>query len=280
MHDSRKDPVSLKPLRSASLAVSVFLALAPAVSGAAQEKKSTPAEPKTDPLIQAYAMNNYSRVRTLGAERKNEPLAALLLSLAKVYDKSQSEAVTKRGVEELGLYFADKSKPKAFRVLAGLSYARCAQLMQDRKDIYGNFADGINHRKVYDEILKMVPDSKEAVAAFLYKNPTSEEIDAYVRTFTGDRQYLIPLHLYIANKLIREKQDYKKAVGHLKQAYNNGIVHPSIRRGMLFRIGYLYDKRLNDYKAAEPYYKEFIKQYPLSTQAVVIQRFMRERGAK
>ena len=101
-----------------------------------------------------------------------------------------------------------------------------------------------------------------------------------MRTFTGDRQYLIPLHLYIANKLIREKQDYKKAVGHLKQAYNNGIVHPSIRRGMLFRIGYLYDKRLNDYKAAEPYYKEFIKQYPLSTQAVVIQRFMRERGAK
>ena len=269
-----------KPLRSASLAVSVFLALVPAVSGVAQEKKVSKAEQETDPLVQAYAMNNYSRVRTLGAERKNEPLAALLLSLAKVYDKTQSEAVTKRGVEELGLYFADKNKPNVFRVLAGLSYARCAQLMKDRKDIYGSFADGIDPLKVYDEILKMAPDSKEAVAAFLYKNPTSEEIDAYVRTFTGDRQYLIPLHLYIANRLIHEKQDYRKAVEHLKQAYESGIVHPSIRRGMLFRIGYLYDKRLNDYKAAEPYYKEFVKQYPLSTHAFVIQRFMKERGGK
>lgn len=267
-----------KKLRSASLAAFAVLAFIP-VRGSAQGKSST-AKQQADPLIQAYSVNNYSRVRTLGASRKDEPLASLLLSLAKVYDKTQSENVAKHGVEELGLFFADKSKPKALRVLAGMSYARCAQLMQDRKDIYGNFADKIEYKKVYQEILNMAPNSKEAVAAFLYMEPTSEEIDAYAKTFTGDKQYLIPLHLYIANKLIREKQDYKNAVAHLEKAYKTGIVHPSVRRSVLLRIGYLHDKRLNDYKGAEPYYKEYIKVYPLSTQAVVIQRFMKEKGEK
>ena len=67
---------------------------------------------------------------------------------------------------------------------------------------------------------------------------------------------------------------------HLKAAYQTGIVHPSIRRSTLFKIGYLYDKRLNDFKSALPFYQEYIKIYPLSTHAVVIQRFIKEKGAK
>ncbi len=270
--------MNAKFLQSASLAVCSLLMFAPG-PGAAQEQKSG-GKKEVDPLIQAYSVNNYSRVRTLGAARKNEPLASLLLSLTKVYDKTLSESVAKQGVEELGLFYADKTKPKNLRILAGLSYARCAQLMQDRKDIYGTFADKIEYKKVYQDILREVPGSKEAVAAFLYLEPTSEEIDAYIKTFPGDRQLLVPLHLNIANKEIRFRKNYKSAVEHLKAAYQTGIVHPSIRRSTLFKIGYLYDKRLNDFKSALPFYQEYIKIYPLSTHAVVIQRFIKEKGAK
>ena len=170
--------------------------------------------------------------------------------------------------------------PKNLRILAGLSYARCAQLMQDRKDIYGTFADKIEYRKVYQDILRNAPGSKEAVAAFLYLNPTSEEIDAYIKDFPGDRQLLVPLHLNIANQEIRVRQNYRKAVEHLKAAYQIGIVHPSIRRSTLFRIGYLYDKRMNDFKSALPFYREYMKIYPLSSQSIVIQRFIKEKGEK
>lgn len=264
--------------QSASLAVFSLLTVLPCPGGA-QEKKAD-AKQEVDPLIQAYSVNNYSRVRTLGAARRNEPLASLLLSLTKVYDKTQSESVAKQGVEELGRFYANKDMPGNLRILAGLSYARCAQLMQDRKDIYGTFADKIEYRKVYQDILRTAPGSKEAVAAFLYLNPTSEEIDAYIRGFTGDRQLLVPLHLNIANQEIRTRQNYRKAVEHLKAAYQIGIVHPSIRRSTLFRIGYLYDKRMNDFKSALPFYHEYMKIYPLSSQSVVIQRFIKEKGEK
>lgn len=268
-------------VRPAALAAFAVLASIP-FAGFAQEKPSqaVKAEKEVDPLIQAYAVGNYSRVRTLGADRKNEPLASLLLSMTKAYDKTQSEATAKEGVRELGLFYANKANPKALRILAGLSYARCAQLMQDRKDIYGDFADKIEYRKIYKDIMESVPNSKEAATAFLYMYPDKETVDEYIRNFKGDTQLLIPLHLYTANRLIKEKKDYKNAVEHLKAAYALNIVHPSIRRSLLLRIGYLYEKRLNDFKSAEPYYREYIKRYPLSTQAVVIQRFMKARGVK
>ena len=67
---------------------------------------------------------------------------------------------------------------------------------------------------MYQDILRNAPGSKEAVAAFLYLNPTSEEIDAYIKGFPGDRQLLVPLHLNIANQEIRVRQNYRKAVEH------------------------------------------------------------------
>ena len=134
-------------VRPAALAAFAVLASIP-FAGVAQEKPSqaVKAEKEVDPLIQAYAVGYYSRVRTLGADRKNEPLASLLLSMTKAYDKTQSEATPKEGGRELGFFYANKANPKALRILAGLSYARCAQLMQDRKDIYGDFADKIEYR--------------------------------------------------------------------------------------------------------------------------------------
>lgn len=232
-------------------------------------------------MFEAYAINNYPQARTLAkAKGKNDPEARLILSLTKVYDKSYPEKVAIEGLHELGDYMRDKTVPAKLRRIAALSYARCAQLMQDRQDIYGTAADKINYTEIYQKIIEENPNSSDACIALFYMRPELEDISRFGQKFQGDKRDLVPLYLYAANESIKTEKNFKLAISYLKDAYRFGISHPSVRQATLFRIGFLYDKKLNDFKSAEKYYREFIQKYPLARNTRIIKRYMKEHGVK
>ena len=69
------------------------------------------------------------------------------------------------------------------RRIAALSYARCAQLMQDRQDIYGSAADKINYTAVYEKIIEESPNSSDACIALFYMRPKLEDISRFGQKF-------------------------------------------------------------------------------------------------
>ena len=155
-------------------------------------------------MFEAYAINNYPQARTLArAKGKNDPEARLILSLTKVYDKSYPEKVAIEGLHELGDYMKDPKNPERLRRIAALSYARCAQLMQDRQDIYGSAADKINYTAVYEKIIEESPNSSDACIALFYMRPKLEDISRFGQKFEGDKRDLVPLYLYAANEAIK-----------------------------------------------------------------------------
>lgn len=232
-----------------------------------------------DEMLQSYILGNYPRAEKLARELKNDPEGRLILQLSKVYDKTNSENTTLEGIYALGDYYRDEKMPAKYRLLAGMSYARCGQLAQERKDIYGNAADNVDYKSVYADIIKRYPNSAEACAAVLYLRPKPDEIDRFIRKFKGNRKDLVPLYLYLAYVYTEdENRDYRKAIQALQDASKIGITHPSIHQNVLFRIGYLYDKKLNDFDHAEKYYREYLKLYPLSRNSRIIGRYLQEKG--
>ncbi|MPN64662.1 hypothetical protein SDC9_212438 [bioreactor metagenome] len=60
------------------------------------------------------------------------------------------------------------------------------------------------------------------------------------------------------------------------EGYEIGFANPNENRSGLFRLAFLYHKKLNDKPMAVKYFKEYLKRYPYSGQAVVAKRFLTE----
>ncbi len=245
----------------------------------------------SDEMFQAYSEQNFSTAKKLALKQKDKPAGKLIYALCLIHDKESQDIP--HGLKKLGELYRDSNLPEALKIQVELAYARVAQLMQDRRDIYGNAADGVKFNDIYDEIIKTSPDSLEACYTIVYKNqPLIESSDAavsakafrdvetFLKSFKGDPKLLGPVHLFADYEYIAVKKDYKLALGHLETAVALGIANPMLEQDNMFRIGRIYQVKLGDNQKAIEAYNNFLKKYSSSNRAPIVERYLEELGYK
>lgn len=237
--------------------------------------------------LKAYAAMDYTQAGKLAKLIPDTPEGQLVGGLCDLYDRSHLDI--ERGQQTLaGLFYSDKT-PLPYRLEAGVALGRTVQLMKERRELYGDAADRYDHVKIYDAVRKLAPGSQADRDVFFYlirerlEDPEQadaafKELEAYFRDFKGDPKLLPPLHLLAEYEYIRARRDYKTAARHLMEGYEVGFANPSENRSGLFRLAFLYYKKLDDKPMAVNYFNEYLKRYPYSGQAVVAKRFLQELG--
>ena len=267
-----------------SLKLLIVLAACAAMSASAAGNPS-------DEMFQAYSEQNFSIAKKLAVKQNNTPEGKLIYALCLIHDKESQDIP--QGFKKLGELYRDSNLPKWLKVEVALSYARVAQLMQDRKDIYGNAADGVKFNDIYNDILKTSPDSTEACYAVVYKNApliespdaavsakAFQEVEKFIKSFKGDPKLLGPVHLFADYEYIAVKKDYRQALEHLEAAVRLGLANPTLEQDNMFRIGRIYQVKLGDRQKAIEAYNNFLEKFPSSNRVPIVERYLEELGAK
>ena len=229
-----------------------------------------------DTMFEAYADGDYYTAGRLARARLPEPEARLISALSRLYEPSASHA--EEGLRDLYELCGEKVLSPELQLQGQLSLARCAQLMQQRDDLYGQRADYVNWHGIYDEIIRNHPNDPAACDALLYLEAQPEVTLPFAAAYQGDRRDLTAIYMYAATLYI-ERGEFIPAARALETAYNIGIGNPIFSQLALFRIGYLYDRRGGDYQSAEKYYREFIERYPRNKLAQIAARYIDEHEA-
>jgi len=238
-------------------------------------------------MLTAYAAMNYTQAGKLAKQIPDTPEGRLIAGLCNLYDRGHQDI--QRGQTALAKLFNDEKAPLSYRVEAGVALGRTAQLMKERRDLYGDAADRYDHIGIFDTVRKLAPGSSFDRDAFFYlmrekledperRDAAFKEFEAYFQDFKGDRALLSPLYLLAEYEYIRTRQDYRSAVRHLAAGYEIGFANPSENRSALFRLAYFFDTKLHDKPMAVKYFNEYLTRYPYSGEAVVAKRFLQELG--
>jgi tetratricopeptide (TPR) repeat protein len=240
-----------------------------------------------DEMLGAYGNGNYSKALKLAERLPGKPEAKLVSALCMIFDSLKQDM--SGGMLELEKLYQNKNLPLPVWARAALIYGRVAQLVQERKELYGDFASGVNAHEVFQSVIDRTPDSREACTALFFDltkeldhsghkklDATFGRLENFCRDFKGKPEYLTPLHLLADQKYIALKKDYAVAVRHLEKAYELGIVNPRDAEIVLYRIGRIYDLRLNNKHEAMKYYNEFLRKYPDSGYAPNVKRFLKQ----
>jgi len=261
--------------------------------GLAAGADSGPSEKDEAPAaLKAYAAMNYTQADKLAKQIPDTPEGQLVSGLCDLYDRSHQNIA--RGQQTLSKLFYNDKTPLDCRAEAGVALGRTIQLMKERRGLYGAAADRYDHIKIFDTVRQLAPDSRYDRDAFFYlmrerledprrSDAAFKELEDYFRNFKGDRNLLPPLHLLAEYEYIRLRRDYKSAARHLMEGYEIGFANPNENRSGLFRLAFLYYKKLNDKPMAVKYFNEYLTRYPYSGLAVVAKRFqqeLEEDGAK
>ena len=264
-----------------------FLAAALAGAGVAGAEEFEPKGNMPREALKAYAEMDYTLAGKLAGEIPDTPEGQLVSGLCDLYDRSRQDI--KRGQLTLAELFYNETMPLDYRLEAGIALGRTSQLMKERRELYGDSADRYDHGKIFERIMKMAPGSSAARNAFLYlirerledparREAAFEELELFFRDFPGDSKLLPPVHLLAEYEYIRQKNDYKTAARHLREGYEIGFANPNESRSGLFRLAFLYHKKIGDKPMAVKYYREYLERYPYSSLAVVARRFLEELG--
>lgn len=245
----------------------------------------------TDAMLKAYADLNYSRARSLAARNMKSPQARLVTALCMIHDNGNQNI--EQAFKELRGLIDDKQCPAPVKLQAMFAYARTAQLMQERPEVFKHTADNIKPEELYRQIIKLAPESREACSAALFiaypyilsgdKAKIAEgfkSLEDFCTDFKGDKKLLVPIHLFAELQYILLNNDYKSSLRHLLAAYNSGIANPKNEPVYLYRIARIYDTKLKDPQNAMKYYREFLKRYPHSAYAPMVKRFADEKDGK
>jgi len=237
--------------------------------------------------LEAYAEMDYAQAEKLAVKIPDTPNGKLVGGLCDLYDRSHQNI--ERGQKTLSHLFNDEKTPLEIRLEAGLALGRTVQLMKQRHDLYGKSADLYNHDEILGKVRKLAPGSRADRDAFFYlirerledpkrSDAAFKELEEYFRNFKGEKKLLPPLQLLAEYEYIRLRRDYKSAVRHLAEGYETGFANPSQTRSALFRLAFLYDRKLHNKPMAVKYYKEYLERYPYSGEAVVAKRFLNDLG--
>lgn len=238
-------------------------------------------------MLRAYGDGNYAKARRLAEKMKEKPEARLVSALCILFDPVKQDMAG--GMAALGKLYLDKNLPTPVWVEAALTYGRVAQLIQGRKELYGGLASGVDTNKIFQEIIDKSPELREACTA-LFFDLTGEfdsndemrvatafkKLEIFCCDFKGSQEYLVQLHLLADQKYIGLKQEYSLAVRHLEKAYKLGIANPRDSEITLYRIGRIYDLKLEKSEDAIKYYNEFLEKYPESGYAPSVKRFLKQ----
>ena len=249
-------------------------------AGESESNRNIPRE-----ALKAYAAMDYTLAGKLAGEVPDTPEGQLVAGLCDLYDRSRQDI--KRGQLTLAELFYNETMPLDYRLEAGIALGRTVQLMKERRELYGGSGDRYDHVKIFEEVMKMAPGSSAARNAFLYlirerledpeqRETAFEELETFLRDFSGDSKLLPPVHLLAEYEYIRLRNDYKTAARHLREGYEIGFANPNENRSGLFRLAFLYHKKIGDKPMAVKYYREYLERYPYSGQAVVARRFLEE----
>ncbi|MBS1368825.1 MAG: hypothetical protein HPZ91_02610 [Lentisphaeria bacterium] len=264
-----------------------ILAVTLAGAGVVGAVESGPDRETPRAALKAYAAMDYAQAGKLAKQIPDTPEGQLIGGLCDLYDRSRQDV--KRGQLTLAELFYNDKMPLEYRLEAGVALGRTAQLMKERRELYGSAGDRYDHVKIFGRVMEMAPGSSAARNAFLYlirerledpeqRNAAFEDLELFFRNFSGDPKLLPPLHLLAEYEYIRLKDDYRTAARHLREGYEIGFANPNENRSGLFRLAFLYHKKIGDKPMAVKYYNEYLKRYPYSGQAVVAQRFLEELG--
>ena len=264
-----------------------ILAMTLAGAGLAGADSVPDAKGTASAALKAYAAMDYTQAGKLARTIPHTPEGRLVSGLCDVYDRTRQDI--RRGQLTLAELFYNDKTPLPYRLEAGVALGRTTQLMKERRDLYRDAADRYDHVKIFEAVRKLAPGSSADRNAFFYlirerlENPEQadaafEELETFFRDFRGDRKLLPPLHLLAEYEYIRLRRDYKNAARHLMEGYEIGFANPNENRGGLFRLAFLFHRKLNDKPMAVKYFKEYLKRYPYSGQAVVARRFLEELG--
>ncbi len=255
-------------------------------AGLAAGADSGPSEKDEAPAaLKAYAAMNYTQAGKLAKQIPDTPEGQLVGGLCDLYDRSHQNIA--RGQQTLAKLFFNDKTPLSYRAEAGVALGRTIQLMKERRSLYGAAADRYDHIKILDTVRQLAPNSHYDRDSFFYlirerfedpgqSDAAFKELEVYFRDFKGDRNLLPPLHLLAEYEYIRLRRDYKSAARHLMAGYEIGFANPSENRNGLFRLAFLYYKKLNDKPMAVKYFNEYLTRYPYSGLAVVAKRFLQE----
>jgi len=235
-------------------------------------------------LARAYAAQDYHLAARLLEAAPESVEKRLIGALCNLYDRSRQKI--DRGQRALAEIFGDERAELRYRLEAGISLARTAQLMKERRDVYGHRADVYDHAAIYRKLLELAPGSAVSRDAFLYwmrerleADEGWDDLEAYCREFGGDRKLLAPVHLLAEYEYIRRKRDYRNAVRHLEAGYRLGFSNPGEGRAALFRLGFLTYTKLGDRVRGKTYFEEYLDKYPVSNLAAAAKRFLNEMEA-
>jgi tetratricopeptide (TPR) repeat protein len=232
-------------------------------------------------LGEAYVAQDYNLVAKLLPSTPESLEKRLIGALCDLYDRSRQNVG--RGQKTCAGIFANENVEMKYRLEAGIALARTAQLMKERRDVYGDRADSYDHLKIYRELMRLAPGTETARNAFVYlmresleQNEGWEELESFCREFKGERKLLAPVHFLAEYEYIRQKRDYRNAARHLEAGSQLGFSNPNVGRSALFRLGFLNYRKLGNKALAKKYFQEYLKKYPVSNLSVVAKRFLRE----
>jgi tetratricopeptide (TPR) repeat protein len=248
----------------------VFIILTAAILTSAEAKQ----DEGFDAVLKAYEQANYPLARKLADKYRGRPEALLIKGLCIMFDNESPNY--QLGMEILQKVYSDKSCPSHYRLKAALTLARCAQLFQARREVYGNLGAKVKVDKLYHDVISVNPGSLDAVSAemFLFekyadsakpeiRRQAIKQLENFCREFKGKRRYLVPLRLLAQNRFALNN-DFKSAARHLETAYRDGISNPREQECYLYQLGRIYDLKLNNKEKALEFYNEYLKIYPSS----------------
>lgn len=108
-------------------------------------------------LALAYAERDYNQVAKLLKSVPESKEKRLIGALGDLYDRSRQNIG--RGQQVCAEIFADEEVELKYRMEAGIALARTAQLMKERRDVYGKKADDYDHVEIYRKVMELKPDS-------------------------------------------------------------------------------------------------------------------------
>lgn len=243
-----------------------------------------------DDMLQAYADGHSNRALRLSRQLKSIPESKYINAMCKLHDPRKRDVAS--AFKELKDLCDDSSIPDDIWLQCALSYARAAQLMARRENIFPQ-ARGIDFGATYSAILKRAPNSEEACETIIYSTEDDFEsgdpqkidaafkrLEAFCSTFAGPASLLTPIHLYVSFQYIARKHDYNSSVKHLVAADKQGLSSPRFKELTLFRIGRIFDHELHNRENALGFYKKYLEEYPNSRYSPVVRRYMREMNKK
>lgn len=240
-----------------------------------------------DEAFLAYQNGDLARARRIAEKHLHKAAGRLVFHLCQIHHGECQDLAG--GLTGLKQIFEDVTIDPSIRAEAALDYARVIQIFQVR-NMHREYAN-MDIGRVYQEVIQLDGEDVRACTAAIYlaqwyldkQDARMDEkafqlIEGFLEDYAGPPKNTVPVHLFVEAFYIDRRRDYVRAVRHLEDAYDLGIVTDTVRREVLFRMGRIHDSKLKQAAKARAYYQRFLELYPNAPQTPLVRRYLKELG--